>query len=543
MFALAAVLSLVAAPAPAQETVWQTGTGTTVLVFNRHVLEALGVSWSVASEAAVASGPDRVELAVLDSSAVKFIAPGGDVEGFLGGSLAHAGGVRLSFGGQELAGERLELIARKDALAFDVRDAQGMAWLTLPVALATFDPGWSCLEIRGADMLVAADLAMACGVAELEGACLGSASMRLDAHELDARVSRAAPRATAKAPPCDAAPAESGDVALGAISEVSVVGIGPGGSVELSAAVEVRNAGERPLDGEGDNAPRLSLILYDIGGEIPRLLGRSGARTLRGFANTGCPCRPGRMLHPHPCVHREPVWEIPELGSNGVQAANLSAPAPLLVRPDAFEAARGFLLQASIFSSADPNVSNDFASVVVSPLRANAAWLFPITSGKCTGTVLDVWAPRAGVTAAWVHAEGCVLQVAAKATAKGPSEHQYDYLILCPGTGDVPAKVTVPLPHGLVVLRASSSDEDEDAGNDWSMSAGVDRVTWQAPESASARETPAPARLLTFRIVAETPPCEADVEIEAADGSKTVIRLPAPSAPPLEIPKTEFPAG
>jgi hypothetical protein len=518
--ALLAAASLGMGPsAGAQYTVWQTGTGTTRLAFNRALLEGLGVSWSITREGAGSDlAPASADLAVRGTSAIKFVAPGADVGQFLGGSLAHAEGLRIARGGLSLDIAALELVARRDGLAFDVRDAQGAAWFTLPAA-ASFDPGQGTLEIFDASLLVAPDLAAALGLPELEGACAGSVSARLEVGELAAEVAGGERRPKLPAHPCDPPADLAGDPAVARVSALTMVEAPAGGSIGLSAAVGIRNAGEGAVPLAPGLAPLLCLSLYDLDAETPRLLGRSEPLPLRRASNSGCPCRPGTTLQPRPCEHLEPVRGFePDLGR-----------AALPVPTSAFESGTLCLLQASLLQRADATTTNNFASSATTPLRVAGAWLFPQSGDAPSGTVLDAWAarPPASAPAAWVRIGTGPVQVAAKAVQAGPAEYRYDYLLLCPSPSPAPTGLRVPVPDSVAVLRSSSGDEDEDPANDWTLSREGAWIAWLAPTPAA--DAPPHARLLTFRVVAAAPPREAGIEIVCGDGSAATVRLPAPA--------------
>lgn len=169
----------------ANQPVWCTGTGTARMVWFDGVAAVVG--FSVTADASTNAVCD---LALTEGSTIKFVAPWGSPDSFLGGSLRFGGTLSVRLGETTVKVDPPDLFALKDTDEFEWRDEDGATVLTSDHFDVRFDPGMRTLSLLRGNIHISSDLAERVGNPALAGLVVGALDVYADVRELAARIDR-----------------------------------------------------------------------------------------------------------------------------------------------------------------------------------------------------------------------------------------------------------------------------------------------------------------------------------------------------------------
>lgn len=341
--------------------VWTTGTGTTSIVFQHGILSSLGFETGVETDVVTntitlttnetgvvtnviamtntfltviaSNGP--MSFAMAEESAIKFVAPWGSPNSFLGGSLKHANGFILLNGTNEIAIPSLELFALKDTDVFDVRDDDSEPVFDVDQLDVRFDPGLHHLSLRHGNLRFSRLFSQSIERPELEGIVVGTVDCEVEVHELEAQIER---RARALPDCCGIETGTNGALRLKSIDAVQTADPISNGFARVAVGVSLENTGPDPLAATNFAAVPMTVrfIVTESGATSAVIQAR---QTLRVDTPEKCPCMDATRLYPGMTSRRS-------LADAMEERAELVIPAVLFERAGA-----AFFVEAEIAGS------------------------------------------------------------------------------------------------------------------------------------------------------------------------------------------------
>lgn len=301
---LLVLLLLAVLRAPAQ-TVWSTGTGTAAIVFQPTLLAAAGLS----IDPATVDSNSVVRFALTDASAVKFVAPWGAPNSFLGGSLKGDRGLRVAWASHPIVIEPAELFAVKDTGVFELWDEDAEAVFSLDSFDVRFDPGMHRLSLRQGNVRLARGFAERIGQKDLAGFVVGMADFDVEVHELEARIAR---RTKALPSACQLPPGTNFAVVLNTVEALQFAGES-NGSIRVAVALNFENTGpDAPPFATLASVPlSIRVLAIEAGGttEVAR-----ASQAMRVDPSQACPCPDMSRWYPGFLTR----WTIADALRNGV---------------------------------------------------------------------------------------------------------------------------------------------------------------------------------------------------------------------------------
>ena len=324
MFLLASGPSSGATAAPDEAlTTWSVAGGEIVIELNQGVLSPLGIE--VGAVKALADtrpkhplGYRKLRFEGLSIQKIQFSAPGGAIEAFFGGYLHYHGGLRLEIKDKaiDLTDFRVAPHPRQQGI-FQLLDRNDIPWATLDHGHYELVDEGAALELRHANLSMAAKMAELIGQPTLAGQVIGVAHLR--APVVSAGSLGPVRGSQCSSPNWPANPDFEADVALTAMNAAG--GYNPvhflrcqdcngasGGPVVIAPNAKLRNVGTadvpwwkqftapQPPYGN-DQHPFLVWNLYRLDGEGRfEQIGVSGAKHAFFTVNSGCPCAGGNIL-------------------------------------------------------------------------------------------------------------------------------------------------------------------------------------------------------------------------------------------------------
>ena len=212
-------LAVAAGSLRADQAVWSTGTGTAHLAWFEGVAAAIGFE-------ALADGTTNAPRApaLTDRSAIKFLAPWGSPDSFLGGSLRFEGALTVRVGTATATIQPFDLFALKDTDTFEWRDEDSNPVLILDHFDVRFDPGMRTLDLERGTIRLAPDFAELAGHPDYAELVLGVFDARIDVRELAARVQR---RPRPLPPACNAPAGTNAALRLAAMDRPQCIATNP----------------------------------------------------------------------------------------------------------------------------------------------------------------------------------------------------------------------------------------------------------------------------------------------------------------------------
>lgn len=269
----------------ANPPVWCTGTGTARLAWFD------GVTSAVDLQVLDGATTNRLtDLALTDGSTIKFVAPWGSPDSFLGGSLRFGGAMSVRLGETTARIEPLDLFALKDTDVFEWRDEDSNPVLTVDHLDVRFDPGMRTLLLARGNVRIAADFAERAGRTALAGLVVGAFEAAADVRELAARIQRR-PRALPAA--CDTPAGTNAQLRLVALDVPQVMATN---LFRIAVPFQIANDGPAalPYDLLGSLAATIEVARADASGGVVRT---ATAMPVHIDPPEACPC-PDLSLFP-----------------------------------------------------------------------------------------------------------------------------------------------------------------------------------------------------------------------------------------------------
>jgi hypothetical protein len=539
----------------------------TSIAFEHAVLGDLGIGVDAAPSAA--SQLDE-GIAFSGSSDLAFDAPGGDFEGFSGGTVAHNGALTLTVAGRAHSLDSFELRVAADPMELELFDAGGRRWLLFQDSQPLVADGE--LDLQNIDVNVAPELAAMLGRPELAGSYLGRAHLRVAAPPAAAG---AGATTQAGLGPCDVVSTPDRDVALIDIGTVSQLAREPGGRVALTFSAQLRNVGTSSIlwleaiepDGlpsEVGEHPFLALHVYRIADGRITQVGRSDVKHAFFSVNSNCPCSGGHVIYSS-CEdtygastnanrqHLAPREEVSagtgdwtRLGSHfdgspvddfrhhGGNNEHDAFEHRLLVDEGALLAGGDYYVGAWYIIRDDVDLFNSMAYDPVLPSFGGSTWAFTTLGGLVNGSILDQFVdpvtPPPGSSNRVVDTGEGRLQLAVSTTDLGGGVHHYEFALMNFDFDRQIESFTLPLGPDITASNVSFADADAEPLNDWTAAAGPLSITW----SSTAGNEMDWGTLYSFGFDANAPPTETTATLgvlEAGGPSSIQLGGTGPAAP------------
>ena len=546
----------------------------TSIAFERAVLEDLGIEVH-----AVPSAASEIDegMGFAGTSALTFDAPGGDFEGFSGGTLTHTGELTLTIAGHDHSLSSFELRVAADPMELELFDANGQRWLLFQ-APQPFVAGGE-LNVQNIDVNLAPELAAILGRPELAGSYLGRAHVRVPAPLIAAPAGVTTQGGTG---PCDEVFTPDRDVSLIDIGTVIQLAREPGGRVALSFSAQLRNVGTSsilwkeaiepeshvPAHPVGEH-PFLTLHVYRIANGRITQVGRSGVKHAFFAVNSNCPCAGAHVIYSgcedtygrstnanrNYLAPREevsagsgdwsslgshfdgsPVDDFRDHGNGSSEHDDFEH--RLLVDESSLQAGGDYFVGAWYIIRDDVDLFNSMGHDEILPSFASSTWTFTTQTSLVNGSILDEFVDSvtlpAGSSNRVVDTGEGRLQLAVSTTDLGGGLFRYEYALMNFDFDRQIDSFRLPLRPGISVSNVSFADADVDVVNDWTASFGTHSITWDA---AAGNEMDW-STLYSFGFDADTAPVETTASIgvfEAGAPSGIQIGGQGP-APPVGVP-------
>lgn len=490
--------------------------GVTSIEFRASVLDGLGMVVE-ASATAAPQLPGQLGYAVDDPATLRFVAPGGDFEGFAGGELRHSGELILRTDDRAFVLSDFVLRVAANPLDLELFDTAGRRYLRFEAAQPYVRDGE--LHVQNIDVTMTREFAAALGHPELTGSYLGRAHLRLPAP------SRALEVQPAGAVQCPDVFTADRDVALTSLGSVSQIAREPGGRVSLSLSAVLRNVGTSAVewyasiepDSGGGPAigehPYLALHLYRLQSGRLKQIGRSDVKHAFYTINVRCPCLGGHVIYPD-CedvygantnanrdylAPREEVsagtGEWTRFGShfddlpvndfrNHGEGDHDNYEHLLMVQEADLQEPGEFFVEGWYIVRDDVDLFNSMGSYPISP-DLGMVWTFGpdavITQGSILERLIAARAPDAVARAGLLDTGEGRLQLAVVSTDLGGGQYHHEYALMNFDFDRQVGAFEIGLAAGIDATNLEFTDVDRVAGNDWSMTNGGQVLTWTAP--------------------------------------------------------------
>ena len=341
-----ALLALCAGSLRAQ-TVWNTGTGTAQIVWRADLLSAGGLSVATPANTGVTA------FAVAADSSIKFVAPWGAPNSFLGGSLKSTQTVALTGPAGLSLAVPLELFAMKDTGLFEVRDEETEPVFMLDGFDVRFDPGLHALSLRQGNVRLTRAFSERIGHPELQDFVVGVVGAAVEVNEMDARIGK---RGKPLPAACLLPSGTNHQVMLRSLAALQYAGE-TGRAIRVVAAFRFENLGP-DAPGLATLAPlplAFRVLASDAGGttELAR-----ASTSMRVEAPEACPCPDPSRWYPGFTNH----WTLADALLGGVW---VELPEEILERTD-------------VTLSLEASIPGSVVTAPFRPRRVRGNWLFSL---------------------------------------------------------------------------------------------------------------------------------------------------------------------